>query len=178
MRVNSKRNARSLTVSPASGSVGRGVTLAACILVALPVARGAGDHPHQHHDDQAHWMAPAEAAKKPNPVSVTAESVARGKQIYDQHCAMCHGAKGEGDGPAGAALKPAPANLKVMAPQHPDGDLAWKIAEGRGAMPGWKSSLSEQDIWNVVNYIKGMSAGTAHGKPDGHPHGGKDHHHK
>ncbi len=138
----------------------------------------AGDHAHEHHDEQAHWMAPADAAKRPNPVSATTNSLARGEQIYLQNCVVCHGAEGEGDGPAGAGLNPPPANLKVMAPQHPDGDLAWKIAEGRGAMPGWKTSLSERDIWSVVNYIKGMSSAKEQSKSEGHHRDGDDHRHK
>lgn len=155
-------------------------SLAVATLIAsvTPVAWSAGEHPHGHHDEQAHWMAPADAAKKPNPVSATADSLTQGQDIYQQNCLVCHGAKGEGDGPGGAGLQPPPANLKVMAPQHPDGDLAWKIAEGRGAMPGWKSSLSEQDIWHVVNYIKGMSSAKEQSKSEGHHHDGDDHHHK
>ena len=77
MRVNTKRDLRLLLAPHGNGSTGWGVALATCILAVTPAAWGAGDHPHQHHDDQAHWMAPAEAAKKPNPVSATAESVAQ-----------------------------------------------------------------------------------------------------
>ncbi len=146
-----------------------------CVLTNL--AWGAGDHANGHHDEQAHWMAPADAANRSNPVSATATSLARGAEIYKANCLTCHGAEGEGDGPAGAALKPPPANLKVMAPQHPDGDLAWKIAEGRGTMPPWKGAISEQDIWNVVNYIKRMSAANDAGKDKGHHDDGHDHKH-
>jgi mono/diheme cytochrome c family protein len=43
-----------------------------------------------------------------------------------------------------------------MAGQHPVGDLAWKIENGRGVMPAWKGILSESQIWDLVNYIKSL----------------------
>jgi mono/diheme cytochrome c family protein len=53
-----------------------------------------------------------------------------------------------------------------MAGHHSDGDLAWKIGNGRGAMPAWKGVLTEREIWHLVNYIKNLPAGkkakTAH----------------
>jgi mono/diheme cytochrome c family protein len=114
-------------------------------------------HDHaNHHGHMAHWTAPAEAAERENPVPATPESIAQGQALYGKHCASCHGAQGRGDGPAGAALNPPPANLAVMASQHPAGDLAWKVENGRGAMPAWKQVLSESQIWDLVNYIKSL----------------------
>ncbi len=108
------------------------------------------------HDAGAHWMSPTEASEKPNPIKSDAVSIERGKKSYFQYCSSCHGAKAMGDGPAGVMLKPKPANLKVMAGGHPDGDFAWKIANGRGSMPAWKSVLKENDIWDLVNYIQNL----------------------
>jgi len=112
------------------------------------------DHPHHHGMMAGHWMAPAKEAKRRNPVKPDKTSLARGKKLYPAHCASCHGEGGEGNGPAAEYLQPKPANLKEMAPQHADGDLAWKIAQGRGAMPAWKGTLKPQQIWDLVNYIK------------------------
>ncbi len=134
-------------------------------------ALAGGEHPAGHHHQEAHWAAPAEAAQRANPVPASEQSVSHGKQLYQTNCVSCHGATGEGDGPAGKALTPPAANLKVMAPQHPDGDLAWKIAQGRGAMPPWKGALSENDIWDVVNYIKQFASAEqaqGHGYDDKH----------
>jgi mono/diheme cytochrome c family protein len=39
---------------------------------------------------------------------------------------------------------------------HPAGDLAWKIAEGRGPMPGWKDWFSDTEIWHLVNFIQSL----------------------
>lgn len=112
------------------------------------------------HEEQAgmpeHWMAPEEAAKRPNPVPGDRVSLERGGKLYQTHCAACHGPKGRGDGPVGAALKPKPANLAEMAGRHPDGDFAWKIENGRGVMPAWKGTVSETRIWDIVNFIQSL----------------------
>lgn len=115
-------------------------------------------HEHDHHHGSempsGHWMAPEEAARRPNPVGADSASLARGKELFEKNCVSCHGSAGRGDGPVGAALSPKPANLAVMAPQHSAGDLAWKIAHGRGAMPAWKDALKDRQIWDVVNYLQ------------------------
>ena len=123
-----------------------------------------GMHPHGHHHGQqgmmrGHhgphvWNAPEEAAARPNPVPADAASLAQGEAIFAQHCVSCHGERGQGNGPLAASLRPPPANLQVMGKLHPPGDLAWKIAEGRGAMPGWAGTLSQHEIWDTVNYIQ------------------------
>ncbi|MCB0495911.1 MAG: cytochrome c [Cyclobacteriaceae bacterium] len=104
--------------------------------------------------DQGKWVAPASAKELKNPHS-GAESVANGKSIYTTRCVVCHGATGMGDGPAGKSLNPPAADHGSAAVQsQTDGELFWKISEGRGAMVGWKLILSENDRWDLVNYIR------------------------
>ena len=130
------------------------------------------DHDKKHDHGTAtggHWMAPEEAAKRPNPVAVDRASRQRGRKLFQAHCASCHGVQGKGDGPAGAALIPRPADLTVMAGQHPDGDFAWKIANGRGPMPAWHGEMSEKNIWDLVNFIQSL-AGLEKNHPPGAGH--------
>ena len=122
-----------------------------------------------------HWMAPADAAARKNPISANAVSITRGKALFQTNCALCHGASGQGDGPAGAALNPKPTNLREMAGQHSDGDFAWKIANGRGPMPAWKGVLQKNQIWDLVNFIQSLGDKKPvanHGK---HEHGQHQH---
>ena len=100
------------------------------------------------------WNAPEEDAQRPNPVPKDAAAIERGQKLYQQFCANCHGKKGQGDGPLAAALNPKPSNLAARAGHHTDGDYAWKIANGRGVMPGFKNQLKETQIWELVHYIQ------------------------
>lgn len=118
------------------------------------------DHGTMPHAAGNHWTAPPEQAKRKNPIPPDAASIARGQKIYADNCASCHGASGRGDGPAGKALNPKPADLATMAPQHSAGDLAWKVETGRGPMPPWNGVLSANQIWDVVNYMQRLG-----GKP-------------
>ena len=100
------------------------------------------------------WIAPEEAKKIKNPVKATKESVQKGKEIYDKKCALCHGAKGDGKGPASKGLNPKPTNFKESHGEKvTDGEHFWKITTGKGAMPSYEKDLTEEEQWHVINYI-------------------------
>lgn len=81
----------------------------------------------------------------------------KGKLIYETNCLMCHGARGKGDGPISAALRPPAADLTgAKARAKSDQDLLAVIQDGRGAMPAWKTQLKEQDIQSVLVYIRSL----------------------
>ena len=103
------------------------------------------------------WEAPEEAKKVTNPVKATPESIAKGKEIFAKACVVCHGEKGDGKGPAGAALNPPPANFtdKKLMDTMTDGELFWKLSNGDGgAMAPQKNAYSDTDRWNLVNYLR------------------------
>jgi mono/diheme cytochrome c family protein len=103
-----------------------------------------------------HWTAPSEAAKRLNPVKRNQTSIKGGKRLFVTHCVVCHGPQARGDGPAAAGLAQKLPDFVMMAGHHSDGDVAWKIANGRGAMPAWKGTLSEKDIWDLTNFIQSL----------------------
>ncbi|HEU5318792.1 MAG TPA: CopD family protein, partial [Chloroflexota bacterium] len=95
-----------------------------------------------------------------NPVPATPASVGRGQQIYASSCLVCHGVEGRGDGPAGRALRPPPADLSVhMAAGHTDQQLFDWITNGvpGTAMPAWKEQLTVEERWHVINYIRSLA---------------------
>ena len=91
-----------------------------------------------------------------NPFPPTPESLESGATTYVQVCQACHGVEGRGDGPAGVALDPPPADLVVHVPLHAEADLFRFIRDGipGTGMAPLRDSLSEQQIWHVVNYIR------------------------
>lgn len=105
---------------------------------------------------QTPWKAPDSEKGKKNPLPAGAKTVADGKKVADVNCASCHGAGGKGDGAAAAALNPKPADWTSKAVQEQtDGELFWKVSNGRGAMPPWKH-LPEKDRWALVSYIRSV----------------------
>ena len=102
---------------------------------------------------QGPWVAPADAKATKNPV----KGVGNAKKSVETNCVSCHGPSGKGDGPAAAALPPPkPANWTSEAVQkQTDGEIFWKISNGRGAMPPWKH-LPDNQRWQLVNYIRSL----------------------
>jgi len=103
----------------------------------------------------ADWVAPEEANKVVNPVKGIKEATKAGKKLYGKYCIICHGAKGKGDGVAGGALTPKPANFTNDKIQNQtDGAIFWKLSEGRSPMASYKTILSEEQRWQLVNYMR------------------------
>ncbi len=109
-----------------------------------------------------------------NPIPPSAASIDRGRDIYVQNCAVCHGINGRGDGPAGLSLVPRPSDFRVhLAAGHTDAQLFDWISNGfpGTAMPAWRDTLSEEDRWHVINYIKTTFGTTPN--PVASPQGGR-----
>jgi len=99
------------------------------------------------------------AAAMRNPVTATPTSLAAGRQIYQRNCATCHGTSGAG-GP-GNDLIPAAPSLVDDQWDHgsSDGEIFDSIKNGVPPdfnMVPWKDKLKDEDIWNLVNYIRSL----------------------
>jgi mono/diheme cytochrome c family protein len=88
------------------------------------------------------------------------ESIQRGKQLFTQNCATCHGESGKGDGPAAAALNPKPQNLTDNEWKHggEPQQIFQTVTNGvpGTAMVGW-ATIPEQGRWDLVNYVRSLS---------------------
>ena len=96
---------------------------------------------------------PAEEAQKANPVKPTPESLNKGKKIYAIDCAMCHGE--DGDGKNDMDIKNATdfTNADVQK-KSTDGEWFYIIRKGKGEMPPEGPRAKDDDVWNLVNYIR------------------------
>jgi len=96
-----------------------------------------------------------------NPIPPNADSVAKGQALYTTNCVPCHGVGGKGDGPVGLTLNPRPADLTLHAIPgvHTDGQLYEWITNGypNSVMPAFKQRLSDDDRWNLVNFIRTLA---------------------
>lgn len=105
---------------------------------------------------------PAEFADMTNPFEGDSAAVTAGQELYVANCAGCHGESAQGDGAAGQALDPRPANLVTTAQQAEDQYIYWVIHEG-GAAAGLSSSmiayegvLTDDQIWQITSYIESL----------------------
>lgn len=101
-------------------------------------------------------------ASKKNPLVATKNNLRSGKILYENNCLNCHGESGTGDGLAGKNINPPPANIASFSkmPMASDRYLFWTIAEGgvpvKTAMPPFKGSLQEKEIWKIIIYLRAM----------------------
>lgn len=96
-----------------------------------------------------------EQASRGNPVDSSPASVDRGRILFSRNCIQCHGETGRGDGPIAASLPIPPANLYDHVPYHPDQFFYGIITNGlSGIMPAFASSLSEDDRWDIMNFLR------------------------
>lgn len=102
-----------------------------------------------------------EAPTGPNPVALTDPNLIAGIGLFGKHCAICHGtAKGDASATAIAkGLYPSPPQLATDGVEDdPEGVSFWKIKHGIRwtAMPSWKDTLSDQQIWTLALFLKHM----------------------
>ncbi|MBI5824198.1 MAG: cytochrome c [Chloroflexi bacterium] len=97
---------------------------------------------------------PADFAGQTNPLG--ADGSAAGAEVFTTNCESCHGPQGHGDGPAGAALDPAPKNLAELQATAGDDYLFWRISTGKEgtSMVAWKGVLTDEQIWQAVSFIR------------------------
>jgi mono/diheme cytochrome c family protein len=116
---------------------------------------------------QSDWRVPAQMKKLKNPVAANRETIGAGMMLYMDHCQSCHGENGDGKGQKAEKLSVAPANFtdaRTMS-SIADGELFWKITEGRRPMPGFKDKLTEQERWQLVVYVRTLAPNPNAGAP-------------
>lgn len=102
-----------------------------------------------------------EVVGPPNPFPPTPDSIAAGQLLFQANCQPCHGPGGRGDGPVGLTLNPRPVDLTLHTVPgiHTDGQLFLWISDGYpgSQMPAFRSALSDEQRWHVVNFIRTLT---------------------
>jgi mono/diheme cytochrome c family protein len=104
------------------------------------------------------WIAPKDADNVKNPLAGNTSVLPEAKALYIANCGPCHGEKGRGDGPAAAGLNPKPADhSSAIVQSESDGALFWKMSEGRAPMPSYKKIFTDQQRWELIDYIRTLA---------------------
>jgi len=98
------------------------------------------------------------AAKRPNPVPASSQSVATGQRLFAIYCTPCHGPEGKGDGPVATKFIPPP-DLTNAALQkaRTDGYIQHVIGTGGAVMPAYGEALTPAERWHVVNFVRSLA---------------------
>lgn len=103
------------------------------------------------------WLVPADRQGRLSPFAFNDSIEKAGLQLYNLNCMSCHGTPGKGNYQQLIPPPGDPATEKIQ--RNRDGEIFFKIMEGRGQMPSFKNTLSTGDIWAVVAYIRSFNSG-------------------
>jgi hypothetical protein len=99
------------------------------------------------------WVVPADRKGRLSPFRFDDNTRKEGERLYNINCKSCHGTPGMGDYQAN--LVPPPADpAKEAIQKNLDGELFYKIGNGRGPMPAFRNSLNSAEIWNIISFIR------------------------
>ena len=104
-----------------------------------------------------------------NPLPATAENIHAGRDNFSRYCFACHGLDGQNTGvPFAEKMSPAVPPLTSPAVQgYTDGQLKWVIDNGifPSGMPASKGILSDDEIWQIVVYVRNLPPKGSLGEP-------------
>jgi len=138
-----------------------------CVFAFPTLATANGDEHGKHSMEMSGHMRAMMKIKKKipeeyrimnrTPVTPTGESLETGRKLFLQNCAVCHGDKGDGNGPAAGGMATKPANFLNLehSSMYGPGEKFWIVENGLGemGMPGFGNQLSAYDRWSLVNFI-------------------------
>jgi mono/diheme cytochrome c family protein len=112
----------------------------------------------QVHAQARKFPAPSSADSIANPLKGNGTATLEGQRIYVKYCVTCHGAKGKGDGIAAPGLPKPPADhTSAFVQNQKDGAIYWVITNGNKPMPGYGKTLTIEQRWQVVNFIRTLA---------------------
>jgi len=109
-----------------------------------------------------------------NPLPGTATTIADGKEAFSHYCVACHGMDGQNTGVpfVDHMSPPVPSLASKEVQQYSDGQLKWIIDNGiwPSGMPGSKGTLSDDEIWSIVVFLRNLPAAGSQGEPEMYSH--------
>lgn len=107
-----------------------------------------------------------------NPMAANAETIADGKGAFGHYCVACHGMDGQNTGVPFVMSPPAPSLASPEVQSYTDGQLKWVIENGiwPSGMPGSKGTLSDEEQWSIVVFLRHLPPVGSVGEPEMYTH--------
>lgn len=110
--------------------------------------------------------------KEKNPLAASAEIISDGKEAFTHYCVACHGMDGQNTGVPFVMSPPAPSLASPEVQSYTDGQLKWVIDYGiwPSGMPGSKGTLSDDEVWSIVVFLRHLPPAGSQGEPEMYSH--------
>jgi len=112
--------------------------------------------------------------KQKNPLPASPAALADGKEAFGHYCVACHGMDGQNTGVpfADHISPPIPSLASAEVQSYSDGQLKWILDYGiwPSGMPGSKGTLSDDELWSIIIYLRHLPPAGSQGVPDMYPH--------
>ncbi|WP_446742653.1 c-type cytochrome [Silvibacterium acidisoli] len=109
-----------------------------------------------------------------NPLPDTAQTRTDGKEAFSHYCVACHGNDGQNTGVpfADHISPPIPSLASPDVQQYTDGQLKWILDNGirPSGMPGSKGTLSDDELWSIIAFLRHLPAQGSQGMPEMYTH--------
>ena len=110
--------------------------------------------------------------REKNPLAASAETMNDGKEAFGHYCVACHGMDGQNTGVPFTMSPPAPLLTSLAVQDYTDGQLKWVIENGiwPSGMPGSKGTLSDEEMWSIVVFLRHLPPAGSVGEPEMYTH--------
>ncbi len=112
--------------------------------------------------------------KERNPLPPSPDTLADGKEAFSHYCVACHGMDGQNTGVpfADHISPPIPSLASTDVQSYTDGQLKWILDNGiwPSGMPGSRGTLSDDELWSIVAYLRHLPPAGSQGVPDMYTH--------
>ena len=112
--------------------------------------------------------------KQKNHLTATQQTIADGKDAFGHYCVACHGMDGQNTGVpfAQRMAPPVPSLASKEVQDYTDGQLKWVIDNGiwPSGMPGSKGTLSDDEVWSIIVYLRHLPPAGSVGEPEMYSH--------
>jgi mono/diheme cytochrome c family protein len=112
--------------------------------------------------------------KERNPLPLSPDTLADGKEAFSHYCVACHGMDGQNTGVpfADHISPPIPSLASAEVQSYTDGQLKWILDNGiwPSGMPGSKGTLSDDELWSIIVYLRHLPPAGSQGIPDMYTH--------
>jgi len=104
----------------------------------------------------AEWKVPEQVKGRVCPFKFTKDNISQGEALFQKNCKACHGDPGQHNAAKMTPVPPDPAS-EVFQKQS-DGEMYFRITTGKAPMPSFKATLSGDERWDVIAYIRSFNS--------------------